>query len=186
MMYKITKGDIFEDNPELRSIEKYAVCSSRDLKYIFLVYDYKSPYRNLPIEQRKLKALLEAGFKMERDGTRPDKNARDVSNGKIDKINEAIKEFLSQQRDEDQELGNAVDSQISEIRNFLKRPKETEGEWRIAISLIEKLPKILKDRNQIFEILELRDNLEASLLVQEKEEQPVSTLEQYNDEFDAE
>lgn len=183
MLFKVTKGDFFEDNPEAKSNEKFVACTSREMKYVCLVYDYGSPYRNMGLQERKVKALLEGGFKMERDGKRPDKYAREVMNGKWPKVQDAIKEFMGMQLDEDKELGDSINAQIKEMRDFLKRPKENEQQWNIAIKILEKMPKILKDRKEVFDILEMREQLnEASVSMSEEAEQPISELELLNDE----
>lgn len=181
MTYKITDNDIFEDNPVLKSNEKYNTCTSRELKYVFLTFDYDSPYRKLSLPERKLKALIHAKFKMESNGRRPDRMAREVMNGKVERVQIAIKEFLSTQKDEERELANAINQQLEEIRAFLTRKKETEGEWRIAVSLLEKMPKLLKDRKEVMEILDLRDELskEADSIT---DDEPLSELEQMNAE----
>jgi hypothetical protein len=182
MLFKVTNKDFFEDNPSASSINNFIVCSSREMKYICLVYDYQSPYRNLKIEERKLKAVSESGFRMEKDGKRPDKYAREMMNGKIDKVQFAIHEFMSMQKDEDRELAEAVTAQLEEIKTFLKRPKETEGEWRIAIQMLEKMPKLLKDRKEIFDILDMRDQLGAETTTLSQTDTPTSTLEMVNAE----
>lgn len=183
MLFKVNKGrDFFEENPEARSIANFTVLTTREMQYICWVYDYQSPFRNLKLEERKLKALLEAGFRMEKDGKRPDKYAREVMNGKIEKIQYAIREFMSLQKDEDRELADAVTIQLDEIKNFLKTPKETEGEWRIAIQMLEKMPKLLKDRKEIFDILDMREHLNVEVAVLNEEDGPASTLELMNDE----
>lgn len=182
MLFKVTKGDFFEDNPETKSNDKFTGCTSREMKYICLVYDYGSPYRNIGLQERKIKALLESDFRMERDGKRPDKYARELMNGKHPKVQDAIREFMGMQRDEDKELGDAINAQIKEMRDFLSNPKENEQQWNIAIKILEKMPKILKDRKEVFEVLEMREQLNEPTISNEDDQQPQSELELLNDE----
>ena len=76
MLFKITRGSIFEDNPELNNIPEFASCTSNQLKYVMFTYDYKSPLRGMDLDPRKKKACELAGYKLEKGGRRPDKTAR--------------------------------------------------------------------------------------------------------------
>jgi hypothetical protein len=183
MIFKVSKNDFFEDNPSAKAVEAFVACSSREMKYICLVYDYESPYRKLSISERKLKAVFEADFRIEKEGKRPDKYAREMMNGKVSKVQTAIKAFMALQPDKEKELAKAIDTQLDEIQRFLLRPKETEGEWKIAVSLLEKMPKILRDRKEVMDILQIRDELNNETGIEESSE-PLSELEQMNGEED--
>jgi hypothetical protein len=171
MIFKVSKNDFFEDNPSAKAVEAFVVCSSREMKYICLVYDYESPYRKLPLNERKLKAVYESEFRMETGGKRPDKYAREMMSGKITKVQHAIKAFMALQPDKEKELAKALDSQLEEIQK----------EWRIAVQLLEKMPKILKDRKEVLDILQLREELNTDSGMADIEE-PLSELEQFNTE----
>jgi hypothetical protein len=125
--------------------------------------------------------VYESEFRMETGGKRPDKYAREMMSGKITKVQHAIKAFMALQPDKEKELAKALDSQLEEIQKFLTRPKETEGEWRIAVQLLEKMPKILKDRKEVLDILQLREELNTDSGMADIEE-PLSELEQFNTE----
>ncbi len=183
MIFKVTKNDFFEDNPSAKAVEAFVVCSSREMKYICLVYDYESPYHKIPMQERKLKAVYESDFRMETGKqNRPDKYAREMMNGKISKVQAAIREFMTLQPDKEKELAKALDSQLEEIQRFLTRPKETEGEWRIAVQLLEKMPKILRDRKEVLEILQIREELNNEVGSADVTDEPLSELEQMNAE----
>jgi hypothetical protein len=156
MLFKITRKDIFEDNPELKSIEEFSKCSSRDLKYIFFVYDYKSPFRNLKFEDRRRKCVLEAGFRLDKNGNL-DKNTRNVLNGKIKKIEDAILKFKTLQHDQDREVIDALTVQIDQIVSLVAKPDKTIQELEKSIKFSKELPNLTENRKQLIEILDLRD-----------------------------
>jgi len=165
MLFKITSNDIFKDNPELMSIPEYAACSSRDLKYVFYCYDYKSPLRQLPIEDRKRKAVVMAGFKMETrsDLTRPipDRNARKIIADGIPKVRKAIEMFKDSQYDEDLETYLAVKEQIRQYKDFLNKQDKDARELKDSAVIL----KLLKDS------IDLVNDIKFSLGIEEEEEE---------------
>lgn len=183
MLFKVTKNDFFEDNPQAKTNEYFGSCTSREMKYICKVYDPESLLARMPIKERKLRALVEAGFNLEKDGRRPDKNAREMMNGKYEHVQLAIREYQKiLPPDENKELAMAVQTQLDEMKAFLKREKKTEGEWRIAIVILKDMPKILKDRNEIFELLGQREILDKDAAGEEPEHLTLSTLDDVNEE----
>ena len=161
MLFKVVPNQsIFETNPEMEVIEAFMKCTERDMKYICLVYDYKSPLRQMPIIQRKEKAIIDAGYGMEKDMKRPNRRAREITGGKRRVVQEAIKEFLSIQHDDDKELALAVATQIHQFQVFLKQPDKTAVELEKAIKIIEKLPQIKKNQRELEEVLRLREEEE--------------------------
>lgn len=184
MLFKVEAGkDIFESNPELKAIPAFADCPSRELKYVFLVYDYKTPFRDLPIEKRHEPALLAAGYRREPDGSRLDKNARAVLSGNSQRIKEAIGVFKTMQYDDDRELLAEIDSHIGQVRKFIKTDKKNNATKIKAASDMQKsLPDLLKQRKAVAELLEVREEIP----VEEEEEdvmqdtKKLSTLDRIN------
>lgn len=106
--------DFFEMNPGARAIKVYNKCSSRQMFFVCLVADrdHDSPYRTLPERTRRERAVVTAGWPME--GTRPDKNARNLISGKVEAVEAAIVQYTEDQYDEDRAMLDAVNAQIQD------------------------------------------------------------------------
>lgn len=160
MLFKVTESnDVFKDNPELESIDAFAKCTNRQLKYVFYAYDYKSPLRNMKLEERLEKAARLAGYKNEKDSTRLDKNGRSVISGKVGTVNVAIREFKELQRDEDREILLAIESQISQIIEEMARRGKTIKEIKDVNSFAPSLIQLAQTKKQLIEILDMRDDM---------------------------
>lgn len=181
MLFKVTKEDIFKDNPELLAVEAFAKCTDRQLKYVFLTYDYKSPLRMMEINARKEKALKMAGYKMEKDGSRLDRNARKVLSGNVVNINTAIKEFMEVQRDVDREALLAIESQVEQIVQLAAKKNKELKELEMSVKLIKELPRLAETKKELIKILDIRDTAqveeEDTSTVQESQ---LSTLDRLN------
>lgn len=177
MIYKVTKKDIFEDNPQLMAVSKFADCSDRELKYIFLLYDYDSPYAKMSFNLRQEKALAEAGYHREKGGKRFDKNAREVMTGKRARVNEAIGEFSIIQKSANKEraLVMALDEQLDHIIQFLKEPASDINTIQKLVKVVNDIPKLLETRKRIKEVLNLAEEEHDAALLQRQ----VSLLDKY-------
>jgi len=157
--------DVFEDNPELRTIPEFShkMFTDRMMKYVMLMEWHLSPLRLLRYEDRKYKAALLAGYKLEKDGSAPDVNMRNVMNGKVNSIEAALRVMREIQFDEDKDIDEAYNSQIREIVDYFKKPDKTIFELEKATKLMEKLPSLLENRKKVREILNFRlqDSIEA-------------------------
>ena len=57
MLFRIMRDkDFFDSNPQAELIDEFSKLTSDEMKYIALVYDYDSPYKNLGKRERKEKA----------------------------------------------------------------------------------------------------------------------------------
>lgn len=173
MLFKVTQRDIFEDNPELAYNEVFSSLASKDLKYVFLAYDYLSPLRQMPIEQRKEKAAMDAGHAMEADGKRLNRRARDIVAGNKLKVQKAIEEFNTIQYDSDRELALSVASQIKQLQVFFSKEQKSAAELEKAMKMIKDMPEIVKKQKELEEVLKLREEVEAV-------EVKLSTIDQYH------
>jgi len=158
MLFKvIASKDIFELSPELKSIVEFERLTPRQMTYVALVADYKSPFRKLPIEDKKLRAAATAGYQYEKDGKKPDKNMRSVMDDKVQNINAAIKKYNELQHDEDYETLMGVNKLIEDVREFNGKKDKTPRELEVAMNLtVGKLDKLLTTKKKIQEILENR------------------------------
>lgn len=178
MVFKVEKDkDFFESNPTVAAFEWFPKCSSREAKWICLVFDYKTPLRNIPMDQRKEVAAKMSGFLMEKDTGRPDKNARNVIAGKIEKVNKAIEELMEIQYDEEQEMLIAYKEQISQALELLKKKDKSEKEWGICDKLNKTLPNLLAVKRELETTLGFREEGGPS-----NDNEPLSTLDLLHEE----
>lgn len=179
MIFKVDKGkDFFEENPEAKAFEFLSQCSSREAKWICLTFDYFTPLRSIPMEQRKDVAAKMSGFLVERETGRLDRNARNVITGKLEKVNLAIKEFLEIQYDDDQEMLLAYKEQIAQALELMKKKNKSEREWGMCDKIVKSLPLLLSAKKELEKTLGLRE--EKSDAVSENE--PLSTLDMFHEE----
>jgi len=173
---------IFDVNPELNSIREFAVLNSKQMTYVAFASDYQSPFRQLPLKQRKEKAILQAGYRVDSDGKRPDKNARDIIAGKNPKINAAIRKYMDIQYDEDHENINAYDTQLGEIRAFFKKPGKDPDDLKRAVDMMKVYKDLVKTRKDLLKSLGLRDDEEFLSEDNDETSKEVSTLDLVNQE----
>lgn len=157
MLFTVTSKDIFEDNPELKAFEEFSVATSNQLKYVFLVYDYDSPLRQLPIKERKEQAVIRAGYKREKSTYRLDKNARNIINGNVPRVEKAIRAFKEIQFDEDKDLYDAYCEELNEIKEFLRKKDKKLSERNMSLKYMDKYDVYMEKKKRLQEILEIRE-----------------------------
>src|SRR5690606_5739269 len=113
--------------------------------------------RMMKIEDRKLKAALMVGYKLEKGGSRPDVNTRNVIDGKVGSIEAARKVMKEIQFDFDRDLLDTINFQIEEIKAFLRLPNKTTQQLDKAVQFVQKLPALYETRVKLKEILGMRD-----------------------------
>ena len=176
MLFKVTSNDIFEDNPELKSNTILSQCSSKDLKYVFLTYDYESPLRKMPMDKRKEKACIDAGHNLDSDGKRLNVRARQIMEGKKKVVNDAIEEFNRLQYDSDREFAIALRNQVTQFKDFFNKENKNAQELKTAMAMIKDMPEIVKKLKEVEEILKLRDEDAV------EQEEELSTIDEVNSE----
>lgn len=174
MLFSIVpKKSIFETNPELLSIPEFANLSEKQMRFLVYAYDYRSPYRQLPMDDRKKKAALTAGYKIEssknfaREGVLPESMEKGAS------------KYLELQYDEDWENLKAFDEQMKEIRDFLKKKDKKSAELKMATQMMKDMVSLNKAREELVKSMGLRDGEEEDSDIVIKE---VSTLDLINQE----
>lgn len=184
MIYKIEKDvDVKETNEGLKANEIFNKCTDRELRYIFLLYDIESPYIKMRFEDRKTKAALDAGYRMEKGGKRFDKNARQVLDGKSRRVNEAIKEFRTIQLASNTNYAviSALTAQIDRTVSFIEGASTDNVKEMLDINrLASGLEGLIQTKVNIERILQVED-------IQDLEEDDetltnLSTLDQVNTE----
>lgn len=159
MLFKVIKGkDVFEINPELKAVEEFAELTERQMTYVILAFDYKTPFRKLEWQKRKEQAALEAGYKLEKGGKRLDINGRNVVEGKNAGIEKARKRYNIIQRDEDYETLLGLSKLITDIRDLNAKPQKELQELEKAVKFSKDLPALMKAKKELEDILEMRED----------------------------
>ena len=167
MYYKLVSGvDFFELNPGLLAVAGFKDLTDMQMKYICLVCDpsHDNPVRTLQGKTKKEKAVLLAGYKLEPDGKRLSKNARDIIDGKIKNIEDGLQTFKSLHYDEKTDTYESVTNQIGEIRDFLKLKKDNDPrKLKQAIQLGRDLPELIEAKQKLEHLLNIVTTLKPEL-----------------------
>jgi hypothetical protein len=168
MIFKIfQEGDFFESNPSATLIEEFLALSSDEMKYICLVYDYDSPFRNLVSDVRKFKVLERLPFKKTSSG-KHDLKTLDMVYGNMPKYVEAARALHSLMFNEDQADILAYKRQKEEIRNFLTSTNKTAVEMKNVKSYIENQSLLDEKIREIEERIKVKE--EKEFIKNEKED----------------
>lgn len=182
---KLDEKPVFESNPELKAIPEFEGLTERQMKYVMLVDFHGSPLRLMKPADRKFRAALIAGYKLEKDGKRLDINGRNLIEGKVATIEQARRVLNEIQYDSERELMDALSTQIDEMVRFFKKPNKTTQELDKAVQLMTKLPAILETKKKILEILNFRDQEFVNTTEDmEPDNVKASLLDEYNDKND--
>ncbi len=188
MLVKVEHGkDIFELNPELRSIAEYSKLTSRQMTYVAFVTDYGSPFRNLGIEEMKFQAALESGYKLEKGTTRLDSNGRSLVAGKVGAVESAIQKYRTIQKDVDREAWISLKMLIIQVTELNMKADKTITELEKAIKFTKELPGIMEAKRKLEEILNIRAEDNSVLAAHDDEtvrEDELSTLDLLNETLD--
>jgi hypothetical protein len=176
MLFKVTKKPVREDNPELLAIQEFDPLTDRELKWVFLVYDFKTAYRQLSLPDRKEQACEQIGYKRE-SVSRMDKSARNIMSVDLQKkhlphIEPAIIAFKKMQRDIDREALETYDINLEHFMEQMKKPKITKEDWDLSIKITDKYQKFLAGRKIVKDSLDLRGSFEE----EEKEQKETKVL----------
>lgn len=160
MLFKVhASKDIFEMNPQLKAVEEFERLTPRQMTYVVLATDYKSPFRKLSPEERRIQAAISAGYKFETGTNRLDMNGRNVVDGKVGSIVAAITRYNAIQKDEDYETLLSISNLISQIRQFNNKPDKDKDELKAAVDMnVNKLDKLVETKKKLEEILDMRDD----------------------------
>lgn len=164
MLFKVdATKDVFELNPELKAIEEFGRLTDRQMKYVILATDYKSPFRKLSIEERRSQAALAAGYKLEGSGKRLDTNARNLVDGKVGNVEAAIKRYRELQKDEDYETLLSLSALIAQIREANNTPNKSMADLKVVVEMnIGKLDKLMQTKRELENILDMREDQQVA------------------------
>lgn len=182
MLFKVTSRDIREDNDNIDAVPEFEVCTSRELKYVFLTHDYDTPLAQLALEERRARAAEMAGYHTEGGGKRLDKTGRKLLNGGYPHVEAAIERFRQIRRDLDREVLESYDIQLEQFIRKAAEPKTENRDWDLAIKINEKLPKLLEQRKALLDLLNLRGDFKEEATNDVEEKLQLSTIDQVNQE----
>jgi hypothetical protein len=169
MIYKIHwEKNIFEENPGLLAVEKFAKLEDRHMRFVCLVCDpsYDNPVRTLPEKQRREKAAILVGYPLE-DGKRLNRNARDLVAGNKSTVEAAIEEFKNLHFDEKQDTLETTKSLIETNKNYIKEVNNTKEDKKgkdygkdleRANKFQKELPALIEAQQKIEELLKIQYN----------------------------
>lgn len=167
MYYKLVAGqDIFELNPGLRAVPSFNEMTDMQMKFICLMCDpsHDNPVRTLEGKNKRTKAAILSGYKLEADNKRLQQNGRDIVNGKNKTIEEGIKQFMDLHYNEKLDTYEALCVQIAEIRDFLRSKKMGDHKkMTAAINYGNKLPELVEAKMKIEQLLSLSTSIKPEL-----------------------
>lgn len=179
MLFKVTDAPLRDDNDGLDAISEFIGVSDRNLKWVFLVYDYDTPYKQLPMQKRKERVASRLGFRLEKDGKRFNRPARVVIGGTNKQVNDATEAFKMLIYDDDRETYQSVCDLITNIRDYIREKSTSSGDYQKKMVMAEKLPKLEETKKSLAQILDIRTER-----VDESEEntadEGLSTLDKVN------
>ena len=169
----------FEDNPGLEAVPAFNRLEPMQMRFVILFADPSkdNPIRTLAGRERRERAAILAGYKLEPNGKRLARNGREVVYGRVDSIEEAIEEFKKNYYDEKAHNREALKKQIAEIREFLTSDKRTP--------MLNKQGQIIMDKhgNELYETDQKGLKLAVELGVKLPElEKALAELEAYEPE----
>jgi len=173
MLFKVETGkDVFVLNPELKAIPEFVALTPKQMMFIILSVDYKSPLRKMATNDRKRNAAMMAGYKIDSSGY-PDKTMRAMMNNTVQAVAVAIKKYNELQRDEDYETLLSVSKLIADIRDFNAKKDKTPSEIEKAVAITTgKLDKLIETKKKIEQLIDMRED--ASVVGMEEQEGIVS------------
>jgi hypothetical protein len=177
MVFKIEKDKtVFQSNPELQNFECLSLCSDKELKWLFWVYDYETPLRKMPHEKRIYKAADLVGLPKDKEG-RLIPSARDILALKSPKLRNALKEFNILQFDQEKELIVAFDEEINQIIEMIRKSDKTDKEWSFVKDFNFQIPKIIKAKKELEESVGMRGAEQIAGVEEINDDKPLSLLD---------
>lgn len=160
MLFKVEANkDVFELNPELKAITEFERLTDRQMKYVILATDYKSPFRKLTIDERKYQSALASGYKLTTDGKRLDTNATSLVKGKVGNVEAGIAKYRELQKDEDYETLLSLSSLIAQIREANNMPNKSMTDLKTVVDMnIGKLDKLIQTKKNLEDVLDMRED----------------------------
>ena len=182
MLFRILKNkDFFDSNPQAELEDDFSCLTSDEMKFIALVYDYDSPYKNLGKQERKEKVLDILGYERTVKGNWP-KAVKDMIEGLKPKYPKAASRYLSLMKDVDKDTLVAYEEQLAECNQFMKTKNKKPSEMKIAMQMQKEMETLRSNIKNLKEELEVRDQTNEYGLADEAGMVSLSLIEEINNE----
>lgn len=182
MLFKYS-DNLFVDNPELKFIPELSGLTESQIKFIIIVADYGSPYRRMPAIERRKRAATMAGYVTPGGHGELNKEGKSLLDGKVKEVEDAIKKYKEIQGWSELELLEGIDSQLEQFKTLMKKKTKSDKETEIVLKVMKELPKILENRKEILEMVEVVSEEEKA--EDNKQDVAMSTLDECNLEDDS-
>lgn len=161
MIFKIIKGeDFFESNPSATNFEEFMALTSEEMKYTCLMYDYQTPFRNIPMKERPWKILGRLDFPKTKAGKYTADVMRMVYQDEK-KYRLATAALRDQMFDDELADRQAYKSQLEELREFLKKKDKSAQELGKIKLVREEMKGLRSDIEEIDSNVLLREEKEV-------------------------
>jgi hypothetical protein len=161
MLFKIERNkSVFETNKELSNIAEFADLSDKQMRYVMFYADFKSPYRAHNDTERKRLSAIEAGYSIQNGHQKTlDQKAREIMDGRNEKVNKAILKYRSLAPNEDREQLMLYTTQIQSIRKLVEKGSEDAAELKKINDLLTSLPDLKKSQRELAKSIGMEDEL---------------------------
>lgn len=170
MIFKVVEGeDIRSTNNSIDSIGAFKGQKDNLLKFVFLMYDYDSPFRTIPVETRHTYVLPEIGIIKESSIT----TFMSRNKALIKKVKDA---FMKLQFDEDHETLISMRMTISNWNKLLRKDAEelSDKDQALVQKIFDKMPVYVERKNKLAELVGHKEPEDK------EDEDEMSTLERVN------
>lgn len=167
MIFKVVHGkEVREVNRNIDAIPEFAECNDKVLKYVFLMFDYDSPYSRLPHSIREDQIIVNIGY------TNAD-SARQFFHRNKKKIEAAKEAFSDIQYDSQMESLISCKMQMRQWDELLRKKDKNDKEKALAQKIFDKMPSYMARVTEMEELVGYRERYEK------EEGVPKTALERY-------
>jgi len=170
MIFKVVAGKpVRETNNNIDAVPEFLGVDDDALKYVFLMWDYDSPYSRLSFDIRKPNVLVAIGLSS-------DKQVIDFFTSNASDITKAMEAFEKMQYSVDHDTIIAMKNQIEQWNKIMKKEKQSDSELNLIQKVFGKIPEYMQHIKALEEIVGYRDKGSDDINKIEK-----TSLEQYMD-----
>jgi hypothetical protein len=184
MLFKVEHGkDVFKLNPEALAIEEFKNMTPKMFTCLILFADYKSPFRQKPIDIRFKLAAMQSGYKIDSSHhTQIEKRARELFAGDNKYWEAGYKKYMEIQHNEDLEMLEIVEAQLNNIRTVLKTTSDDVDELKKRSKLLEDLPTLLETKRRVARLLDMEAEVMGTIESEEEKPRALSLVDRISEE----
>lgn len=155
MLFKVKSGeDLRYTNDGIDSVLEFVPLCDDELRYIFLMWDYDSPYRNLPIKSREGIVLASMGYGDEK------KVLGFFGRVRKDRFDLAVSAFKKMQFSPKHESLLSTRHQICEWNDLMMKDEKTEREMVLIAKIFDKMPDYIKRLDELEELVGYKEKVD--------------------------